>query len=270
MRDGTSAGAGSALRLYAGRFLPLVLGIAGFVLVIGLWYAIRALGFFRPGLVPTPLEVLNALIDIYRDGELLDHVWASVRRIIVGVTVGVVAAVPVGFLLGWYRPIRMMVDPLVNFFRALPPIALIPLVIVYFGIGEFARTSVLVYASFFAAVVVIYEGVVSIEAVYVRAAQTLGATQWEIFSKVALPLTVPSILVALRVALGVSWATVVAAELIAAQDGLGALIQNASNFFQIPTIYGGIILIGASALIMDQLVRALTARLVSWQERARP
>jgi NitT/TauT family transport system permease protein len=86
---------------------------------------------------------------------------------------------------------------------------------------------------------------------------------------VVLPLSVPSILVALRVALGVSWATVVAAELIAAQQGLGALIQNASNFFQIPTIYGGIILIGVAALIMDQFVRAATSRLVSWQGRAR-
>ncbi|MBA2277636.1 MAG: ABC transporter permease [Chloroflexia bacterium] len=256
--------------MYTGSVVPALLGIVGFVVVILVWYAVRALGVFRPGLVPTPLEVLDALVDVYRDGELVEHVWASVRRIIIGVLIGVAAAVPAGFLLGWYRPVRMMVDPLINFFRALPPIALIPLVIVYFGIGEFARTSVLVYASFFAAIVVIYEGVVSIEAIYVRAAQTLGATEWEIFSKVALPLTVPSILVALRVALGVSWATVVAAELIAAQEGLGALIQNASNFFQIPTIYGGIILIGVSALVMDQLLRGLTARLVSWQERARP
>lgn len=258
-----------SLRLYAGRLVPLLLALAGFLLLILAWYVIRALGIFRPGLVPTPLEVLEALIDTHRDGELLEHVGASVQRIFVGVLVGVAAAIPVGFVLGWYRPIRLMFDPLINFFRALPPIALIPLVIVYFGIGELARTSVLIYASFFAAVVVIHEGVSAIEEIYVRAAQTLGATEWELFAKVVLPLSIPSILVALRVALGVSWATVVAAELIAAQQGLGALIQNASNFFQIPTIYGGIILIGVAALIMDQLVRAATSRLVSWQGRVR-
>lgn len=245
----------------------MVLGGVGFLLVLVAWWAVHRLQLFRPGLVPTPVEVLRTLVDAYRDGELLGHLWASVRRIVVGVVVGVAAAVPVGFLLGWYRPIRAVVDPLVNFFRALPPIALIPLVIIYFGIGEFARVSVLIYAAFFAAVVVVYEGVVAIQDIYVRAARTLGASEWEVFAKVALPLTVPHILVALRVALGVSWATVVAAELIAAQQGLGAYIQNASNFFQIPAVYGGIILIGAAALIMDRLVRLLTARLVGWQER---
>jgi NitT/TauT family transport system permease protein len=154
----------------------------------------------------------------------------------------------------------------VNFFRALPPIALIPLVVVYFGIGESARLSVLVYAAFFSGVIVIYEGVRGLEPVYIRAGKALGASQAEIFSRIVLPLSVPTILVALRVALGVSWATLVAAELIAAQEGLGALIQEAGNFFQIPVIYGGIILIGVAALIMDGVLRVITARIVRWRE----
>lgn len=249
------------------RFIPWGLGAIGFLLVALIWYGVSVSNLFRSGLVPTPFAVAETLYDAYRAGTLTGHILASVRRILIGVVVGVAAAVPVGFLLGWYRPIRALIDPLINFFRALPPIALIPLVIVYFGIGESARISVLIYASFFAAVVVIYEGIISIEDLYVRAAQTLGATPFEIFSKVVLPLSVPHILVAFRVALGVSWATVVAAELIAAQDGLGAYIQNASNFFQIPAVYGGIILIGAAALIMDRLIRLLTARLIRWQGR---
>src|SRR5690606_20681964 len=101
------------------------------------------------------------------------------------------------------------------FFRALPPIALIPLVIVYFGIGELARISILVYASFFAAVVVLYEGISSLDPIYVRAARALGATSWEVFSRCVAPASVPHLFTALRVALGVSWATLVAAELIA-------------------------------------------------------
>lgn len=245
-----------------------LLGSIGFLVLLALWYLIYALGIFRPGLLPTPLEVLTVMVELFAGGGILADVYASVRRIVVGVAVGVLAAIPAGFLLGWYRTLRAMFDPLVNFLRALPPIALIPLVIVYFGIGEFARTSVLVYASFFAAIIVIYEGIVAIEEKYVRAAKTLGASEWEIFSRVALPLSVPTILVALRVALGVSWATLVAAELIAAQQGLGAVIQDAGNFFQIPVVYGGIILIGIAALIMDRLVRLATERLVRWQERA--
>ena len=132
---------------------------------------------------------------------------------------------PVGFCLGWYRGLRSFVDPVINFFRALPPIALIPLVIVYFGIGEAAKTMILFYASFFAGVIVMYEGIAQISPIYVRVARTLGANDFEIFAKVIVPLTVPHILTAIRVALGVAWATLVASELIAAQEGLGALNQ---------------------------------------------
>ena len=147
-------------------------------------------------------------------------------------------------MLGWYQHVRTFIDPLMNFFRALPPIALIPLVIVYFGIGEVAKIVILFYASFFAGVIVMYEGIAQISPIYVRVSRTLGATDAEIFRKVIIPLTVPHILTALRVALGVAWATLVASELIAAQQGLGALIQNASSFFQLDIIYVGIICIG--------------------------
>ena len=161
----------------------------------------------------------------------------------------------------------MFADPVLNFFRALPPIALIPLVIVYFGIGEGAKVAILFYASFFAGVIVMYEGIAQISPIYVRVARTLGAHDAEIFLKVIVPLTVPHILTAVRVALGVAWATLVASELIAAQQGLGALIQNASSFFQLDIIYVGIICIGFIALAMDSALRAVSRRLVAWQER---
>jgi NitT/TauT family transport system permease protein len=170
-------------------------------------------------------------------------------------------------VLGWYREIRRFIDPVINFFRALPPIALIPLVIVYFGIGEVAKVVILFYASFFAGVIVMYEGIAQISPIYVRVARTLGATDGEIFRKVIVPLTVPHMLTSLRVALGVAWATLVAAELLAAREGLGAVIENAATFFQLDIIYVGIICIGFIALIMDLILRAIARRLVSWQER---
>jgi len=191
----------------------------------------------------------------------------SPPRVLIGVMVGKHLAVSVGLSLGWYQGLRTFVDPVINFFRALPPIALIPLVIVYFGIGEAAKTMILFYASFFAGVIVMYEGIAQISPIYVRVARTLGANDLEIFAKVIVPLTVPHILTAVRVALGVAWATLVASELIAAQQGLGALIQNASAFFQLDIIYVGIICIGFIALVMDLLLRALSRRLVAWQDR---
>ncbi len=195
-------------------------------------------------LIPAPHQVAAKFVELLLHEGLLYDIFASTRRVFLGVTLGILVAVPVGFLLGWYRPARTFADPMINFFRALPPIALIPLVIVYFGVDEIAKLVILFYASFFSGVIVMYEGVSQITPLYIRVSQTLGASEFEIFRKVIIPLTVPHILTALRVALGVAWATLVASELIAAQRGLGAMIQNASTYFLLDIIYVGIICIG--------------------------
>jgi NitT/TauT family transport system permease protein len=231
------------------------------------WYAVRASGLVNPGLIPSPHAVATKAWELFVQENLARDIWTSTRRVFVGVALGTACAVPVGFVLGWYKQVRAFIDPIINFFRALPPIALIPLVIVYFGVDELAKVVILFYASFFAGVIVMYEGIAQISPLYVRVARTLGATDLEIFAKVIIPLTVPHILTALRVALGVAWATLVASELIAAQQGLGALIQNASAYFLLDVIYVGIICIGLIALLMDLALRRASARLVAWQER---
>ncbi len=237
------------------------------IVVVLAWYAIAYSGLVNPALVPSPHQVAAKFWELLTTARLPIDILMSTERVFVGVTLGIAVAVPVGFVLGWYPRIRSFIDPLLNFFRALPPIALIPLVIVYFGIGEPAKIVILFYASFFAGVIVMYEGIAQIGPLYVRVSRTLGATDGEIFRRVILPLTVPHMLTALRVALGVAWATLVASELIAAQQGLGALIQNASSFFQLDVIYVGIVCIGLIALAMDLALRAATRRLVAWQER---
>jgi sulfonate transport system permease protein len=237
------------------------------LIVIGIWYAIAYSGLINPSLVPTPHRVAWRFWELLTTARLPLDILMSTERVVVGVALGIALAVPVGFVLGWYPNVRAFIDPLMNFFRALPPIALIPLVIVYFGIGEVAKIVVLFYASFFAGVIVMYEGIAQISPIYIRVSRTLGASDAEIFRKVIVPLTVPHLLTALRVALGVAWATLVASELIAAQQGLGALIQNASSFFQLDIIYVGIICIGLIALAMDLVLRAVARRLVAWQER---
>jgi NitT/TauT family transport system permease protein len=234
--------------------------------IVALWYAIHYSGLVNPALVPTP-HVVAARFWELAGQRLPSDIWMSTQRVFLGVVLGTVLAVPAGFVLGWYREVRRFIDPLINFFRALPPIALIPLVIVYFGIEETAKVVILFYASFFAGVIVMYEGIAQISPIYVRVARTLGAKDSEIFLKVIVPLTVPHMLTALRVALGVAWATLVASELIAARQGLGSLIQNAASFFQLDIIYVGIICIGFIALAMDMALRFAARRLVAWQER---
>jgi NitT/TauT family transport system permease protein len=244
------------------------LGLAPWAGAVLLWYGVRWSGLINISLVPAPHQVASKFVELLLHEGLLYDVFASTRRVFLGVTLGIFVAVPVGFLLGWYRPARTFADPMINFFRALPPIALIPLVIVYFGVDEIAKLVILFYASFFSGVIVMYEGVSQITPLYIRVSQTLGAGEFEIFRKVIIPLTLPHILTALRVALGVAWATLVASELIAAQRGLGAMIQNASTYFLLDVIYVGIICIGTVALLMDMILRRISARLLVWQERA--
>jgi NitT/TauT family transport system permease protein len=242
------------------RLIPWAVAIA-------IWELVTQTHLVNPGLVPTPVEVLQTFWDRLVNDRLWLDIYMSCERVLIGLACGIVAAIPVAFVLGWYRGARKMIDPLINFFRSLPPIALIPLVIVYFGIDEVAKVVMLFYASFFSGVIVMYEGILQTNPLYVRVARTFGATDREIFWRIIVPLSIPHVLTALRVALGISWATLVAAELIAARHGLGAVIENAANYFQLTTIYMGIICIGVIALAMDSSLRLIAARIVRWQDR---
>lgn len=246
-----------------------VLGIAGFAIVATIWHLIAVNGWFTNVKVPTPKGTFDNTWDGLRNRDLGLDWWISVRRVLIGLAIGIGAAVIVGFLLGWYQVLARLFNPVISFFRALPPIALIPLVIIYLGIEEDARLSVLVYASFFSGVIVIYEGIRGLDPIYMRASKALGAGQFEMFRRVVLPLSLPTILVAIRVALGISWATLVAAELVAAQRGLGAVMSEAQSFFQVDDIYSGIVLIGLSAVIMDLVLQAVTSRVLAWREEVR-
>ena len=256
----------SNLKQISAVVTPLLKGAASFSFIVAVWHIVWLIGLVDRGLLPSPLEVFLHFLTLMSDAQLWLDVLLSARRVLVGVVCGLAIAIPVGFLLGWYRAIRSYVDPVINFFRALPPIALIPLVIVYFGIGESARVSVLIYAAFFSGVIVIYEGIKLIPPIYIRVSRALGATDFELFYRIVVPAALPHVLTAFRVAVGVCWATLVAAELVAAERGLGAVIVKGQNYFQVPTIFVGIIMIGVVALVMDKILRIATTRLLSWQD----
>ncbi len=263
-RAATRSERGRAARRWVANTL---LGGLGFLIILAGWQLSSSLGLMRPGLLPTPGTVGSVMIEGLVSGDLLRDLLVSSRRVVIGVTIGMAVAIPFGLVLGWFPRARATFNPLVNFFRALPPIALVPLVVIYFGIGELAREVILVYAAFFATVIVVYEGVGAIEEKYIRAGRTLGAGKLELFTRVVLPLSTPHIFTAARISLGIGWSSLVAAELVAAQDGLGAAIQNSANFLDVPGMYAGIILIGLAALVMDLAVRVAAARVLRWQDR---
>lgn len=249
------------------RLEKTVYFIASFALLLIIWETTRFLNLINPKLFPSVTAVIKSCAVQLSDGSLQKHMYASFLRVLISFSIGIVMAVIFGFLIGWFRVIRLLLDPMINFFRALPPIALIPLMIIFFGIGETSKIVVLSYASFFPALVVVYQALVGLDPIYIRAGKTLGASNSELFQKIILPQLVPHIITAARVSLGVCWATLVAAELIAAQKGIGAMMVDAQNFFQMPPLVLGILLIGIISLAMDAVVRTIEHRATAWREK---
>ena len=240
-----------------------VLNVISVILGIGLWWALSAAGFD----IPTPPAVLKRGWELLADGTLETDIGASLLRVLSGFLLGVALAVPVGFLMGWYGTVRGLVEPWVQFFRTIPPLAIIPLAIVLMGIGETPKIFVIFLASFLACVIATFQGVVNVDKTLINAARVLGAKDGTIFARVVVPASTPFILVGMRVGLGSSWATLVAAELIAAQEGLGYRMQSAQLYYDLTTIFVALITIGILGLLMDRILLFAEKHLTSWQER---
>ncbi|MDO5657445.1 MAG: ABC transporter permease [Paracoccus sp. (in: a-proteobacteria)] len=247
------------------RFGGLGLNILSFALGLGLWWAVTEA---RLVVLPGPVAVFDRALTLIGNGQLWRDLSASLTRVLSGFILGVGLAIPVGFLMGWYRTARALIEPWVQFFRMIPPLAVIPLAIVTLGIDEKPKIFVIFLAAFLSSVVATYQGVISTDRTLINAARVLGARDATIFARVVVPASVPFILVGLRIGLGASWATLVAAELIAAQSGLGFRMQQAQLFYDLPTIFVSLITIGIVGLAMDRLLQWADKRLTNWQERA--
>ncbi len=239
-------------------------GVLSFAGGIGLWWLATLLGLSE---LPDPFTVLMRMVELALSGQLWVDMGASLRRVLIGFILGSALAVPVGFLMGWYKIARAVIDPWIQFFRVIPPLAIIPLAIVTLGIDEKPKIFVIFLAAFLSAVVSTYQGVISVDRTYINAARVLGAKDRTIFLRVVIPASTPFILVGFRIGLGSAWATVVAAELIAAQSGLGFRMQQAQLYYDLPTIFVSLIAIGILGLIMDRIVVRAEERLTHWQER---
>ncbi|MFF2274431.1 ABC transporter permease [Agromyces sp. NPDC058126] len=247
----------------APRRRMLLLNLLSVAAGILLWWALSAAGLR----LPSPVEVVVRGWELLLDGTLLTDLVASLTRVLIGFALGTLVAIPVGFLMGWYAWARGLVEPWIQFFRTIPPLAIIPLAIVLLGIGEEPKILVIFLAAFFACVISTFQGVVNIDRTLINAARVLGTKDAGIFLRVVVPASVPFILVGMRVGLGAAWATLVAAELIAAQAGLGYRMQQAQLYYDLPTIFVGLIVIGILGLLMDRVLLYAETKLTGWQER---
>ena len=213
-----------------------------------------------------PWKVGEKLIGKLSDGTLLPHIGASLFRVITGFLIGFVVSIPVAFLMGWYSPIRNLIEPWIQFVRNIPPLAYIPLVIVGAGVNEKAKVIVIFIASFLVLVVTIYQGVRNVDPTLIKAARVLGAKDHDIFFKVVIPASTPFIFTGARLGLSSALTTLVAAELTGASRGLGMMIQKASGYYDMATVLLGIIIVGIIGMLLEKSVRFLERRLTGWQE----
>lgn len=232
---------------------------------LGVWHVAAEVGFANAVLLPSPWRVAVAAVRTIQSGELLWHLLDSLRRIAYANAIAIGGGVPLGLLMGLYRPFEELVDGLLNLVRPVPPLAWIPLAILWFGIGEKSVVFITLLAAFFAVVLNTFAGVRGVDKSLVRAALSLGASPWVLIWRVVLPATLPSIFTGMRIAIGVSWASIVAGELIAATSGLGFMITFYRELLRTDLILVGMAGIAVAGLLMDRALRWLEGRLLPWR-----
>ena len=219
--------------------------------------------------LPAPEVVFQRFIRLNQEGyqgyTLLQHTWFSLKRVVLGFVLGALVGVPIGYAMGLTGWARGWFDPIVEFMRPIPPLALIPLIIIWFGIGENGKVVLLFLAALWIMIIAARSGVSGVAISKVHAAYSLGASKWQILSKVIVPNSLPDIFTGARVAMGVCWGTVVAAELVAANVGLGKMIVTASKFQLTDIIIVGIIIIGVIGFAIEVGMRALENWLIPWK-----
>ncbi|MEM7096464.1 MAG: ABC transporter permease subunit [Actinomycetota bacterium] len=218
---------------------------------------------------PSIRDTWNAFGTLFDEGFANDTLWAhtaaSLWRVIRGMFWGIVFGVPIGFAMGLSSRARGFFDTPVELLRPIPPLALLPLFILIFGIGDGTAMRLLIFASIWIMIIAARSGVQTANLSKVRAAYSLGASKWQVLRRVLLPNALPELFTGIRVALGVSWGTLVAAELVGAREGLGAMIFAARPFFRLDVVVAGIIVIAILGVVMDLLLRFLESRLIPWR-----
>ena len=239
--------------------------------LVALWTLVSTSGLLPQGYLPTPMELYNEMATLLKDGykseSLWQHIGISLFRTLAGFAAGVALGVPLGLLTGYSYYGGAIASPIMAFLRPIPPIAFIPMVVLYFGLGEMGKVVLIFWTSFNYVHVNAHAGAANVPIAYLRAARSLGMSKAQVFTQVVLPASIPQIFTGLKVAMALSWAVVVAAELTGAQSGLGYMIADAALTFRIPVVFIGIALIGVIGLALNLVLNFVESRLVHWRGR---
>lgn len=277
-----SASSGGLSRLFANRAAApgqvfgapgqgksFAISVTTSVVLIIAWFVITNMGWIKPLFLPSPQAVWGKFVLALTDGvagsTLAQHTAISLERVFGAFFLSCVTAIPIGILMGTNRVMRGIFDPIIEFYRPLPPLAYLPLMIIWFGIGELSKTLLIFLAIFAPMAISARAGVRSVSIEQIHAAYAMGASRMQIIRHVILKAALPEIITGMRIGIGFGWTTLVAAEMVAATRGLGFMVLNAAQYLQSDTVIMGIIVIGLFAFGFDLLVRYMEKMLVPWK-----
>jgi taurine transport system permease protein len=254
-----------------GQGASALISVLTVIALLALWWLITAFGYIKPLFLPAPAAVVAQFVDVASDGfggsTLLEHALWSLFRVFAAFLLACVTAIPIGIAMGVSRVFRGVFDPPIEFYRPIPPLAYLPLIIIWFGIGDLGKV-ILIYLAVFAPLALnARAGVRSVSLEQIHAAYSLGASRLQVIRHVILPAALPEILTGMRIGIGFGWTTLVAAEMVAATAGLGFMVLNAAEFLRSDVVIMGIVVIGALAYLFDLLMRRIERALVPWKGR---
>ena len=237
--------------------------------VLALWLLVTNMGWVKPLFLPSPQAVLAKFVEVSTEGfagaTLLEHTATSLSRVFGAFALACATAIPVGVMMGVSRVARGVFDPLIEFYRPLPPLAYLPMVIIWFGIGEFSKVYLIFLAIFAPMAIAARSGVRSASIEQIHAAYSMGATRMQVIWHVIMKSALPEIFTGMRIGIGVGWTTLVAGEMVASTRGLGFMVLNAAEFLASDVVVMGIIVIGLFAFAFDMLMRYAEKVLVPWK-----
>ncbi len=247
----------------------VVLSLVTIVILLFVWWLITTMGWVKPLFVPSPQSIVAKFLSVWKEGftgsPLWLHILISGARVFGAFLLACAIGIPLGLAMGMSPLMRGIFDPPIEFYRPIPPLAYLPLMIIWFGIGETSKV-LLIFLSVFAPVALgARAGVRSAAIEQIHAAYSFGATRWQVLRHVILPSAMPEILTAMRIGIGFGWTTLVAAEMVAATKGIGYMVLSASQFLQTPVVIMGIFVIAGIAYLFDLLMRFIERKVVPWK-----
>lgn len=247
------------------KYSLFTISLISIVVFVGVWELATRFGLIDPIFLPSPSSVFERAMRTLENGTLVDNVLASTRRVMVGFLMSVVVSIPLGLVLGTSRRACAVFDPIISLLRPLPSMSWIPLSLLWFGITETQKYSIVFMGTIAPALLYVIEATRNVDKVLILAARNMGASRIQVMWYVILPASLSQIIVGFKIILGLAWTCVISAELIAAKEGLGFMIMNGKEFFQTDTVVLGMVMISLTVLVFDAVLRRIEKRVLAWK-----